>query len=61
MDEYAKWAFSVHLKDMAVQEYEHGFLLAEIPLGKGILDLKRMIATLHGAARGSVQPGNDYP
>ena len=31
----APWAFTTHLKDMAVQEYEQGFLLAEVPLGKG--------------------------
>lgn len=37
-------AFCVHLKDMAVAEYEDGFLLAEVPFGKGFLDLKRMIA-----------------
>jgi sugar phosphate isomerase/epimerase len=49
VEECAKWAFSVHIKDMAVQEYEQGFLLAEVPLGTGILDLKRMIATLRGA------------
>ena len=35
----APWAFSTHLKDMAVEEYEDGFLLAEVPLGKGFLDL----------------------
>jgi sugar phosphate isomerase/epimerase len=43
------WAFAVHLKDMAVAEYEDGFLLAEVPLGEGILDLKRIVATLRRA------------
>ena len=30
---------SVHLKDQAVREYEDGFLLADVPLGQGDLDL----------------------
>ncbi len=42
----APWAFSVHLKDQGVKEYEDGFLLAEVPLGRGIFDLKRMVETL---------------
>ena len=42
-------AFSTHIKDMAVQEYEGGFLLSEVPLGEGFLDLKEMIALLRQA------------
>jgi len=42
-------AFTVHLKDMAVAEYDEGFLLAEVPLGEGILDLPKMIALLREA------------
>ncbi|MBN2474483.1 MAG: sugar phosphate isomerase/epimerase [Pirellulales bacterium] len=42
----APWARSVHLKDQAVQWYEDGFLLADVPLGRGILDLKSMLAIL---------------
>jgi sugar phosphate isomerase/epimerase len=42
-------AFTVHLKDMAVAEYEEGFLLAEVPLGEGFLDLPKMIALLREA------------
>ena len=30
---------SVHLKDMAVQPDADGFLLSEVPLGTGMLDL----------------------
>jgi sugar phosphate isomerase/epimerase len=52
IDEYAPHAFTVHLKDMAVAEYDQGFLLAEVPLGSGFLDLGRMIATLRRAQRG---------
>jgi len=43
---YAPWAMSVHLKDMAVREYEQGFLLSEVPLGEGFLDLLQMVKTL---------------
>ena len=46
VEAYAPWAFSVHLKDMAVQEYEDGFLLAEVPLGEGVLDLSQAVQTL---------------
>ena len=42
----APHAFTVHLKDMGVAEYNEGFLLAEVPLGAGFLDLPRIIATL---------------
>jgi sugar phosphate isomerase/epimerase len=45
----APWAYSVHIKDQAVQEYEEGFLFADVPLGKGFLDLKRMVDILLGA------------
>jgi sugar phosphate isomerase/epimerase len=37
------YIFSTHVKDMAVQEYADGFLLSEVPLGKGILDLPGII------------------
>jgi sugar phosphate isomerase/epimerase len=39
-------AFSVHLKDMAVEATDDGFLLSEVPLGTGMLDLPEMIRTL---------------
>ena len=42
----APFAFSTHLKDMAVQEYEDGFLLSEAPLGDGFLDLKKIVEIL---------------
>jgi 3-oxoisoapionate decarboxylase len=46
VDAYAPWAFSVHLKDMAVQEYEDGFLLWEVPLGEGLLDVPKVVRVL---------------
>ena len=35
-------AFSTHVKDMGVAEYEDGFLLSEVPLGQGLLDIPLM-------------------
>ncbi|OYX24163.1 MAG: xylose isomerase, partial [Algoriphagus sp. 32-45-6] len=37
-------AFSTHVKDMGVKAYEKGFLLSEVELGKGIVDLKEAVA-----------------
>lgn len=45
----APHALSVHLKDMAVQLDAEGFLLSEVPLGQGCLDLPKIIATLRQA------------
>ncbi len=42
----AMFALTVHLKDMAVEEFADGFRLAEVPLGQGIIDLKAIVATL---------------
>ncbi|MCJ7465834.1 MAG: sugar phosphate isomerase/epimerase [Maribacter sp.] len=42
----APYAFSVHLKDMAVTEYEDGFLMSEVNFGEGYLDIEGMIKTI---------------
>jgi sugar phosphate isomerase/epimerase len=49
VEAFAPLAFSTHIKDMGVQEYEEGFLLSEVPLGQGFLDLKQMISILEKA------------
>jgi sugar phosphate isomerase/epimerase len=36
----APLAFSTHIKDMGVKKYSEGFLLSEVPLGQGIVDVK---------------------
>lgn len=46
---FAPWALSVHLKDQALQRVPDGFLLADIALGAGCLDLKTMIRILRDA------------
>jgi 3-oxoisoapionate decarboxylase len=38
--------FTTHIKDMGVEEYADGFLLAEVPLGTGFLDLPKIVSTL---------------
>ena len=45
----APFAVCSHIKDMAVEACEGGFLLAEVPLGEGILDMKRIVATITNA------------
>ena len=40
------YTHACHIKDMAVQPYEDGFLLSEVPLGEGFLDLKGMVGIL---------------
>ncbi len=40
------WVVGAHIKDMGILPYEDGFLLAEVPLGDGFLDLKKMVDVL---------------
>jgi sugar phosphate isomerase/epimerase len=49
VDLLAPHAFTTHIKDMGVEEYAEGFLLAEVPLGMGFLDLPKLIATVRKA------------
>ena len=46
IDALAPYAVSCHLKDIAVQPSDDGFLLSEVPFGTGFLDLKRIVRTL---------------
>lgn len=39
VEKLAPYTFNVHFKDMAMAEYEDGFLLSEVPLGEGMLDM----------------------
>lgn len=45
----APYTVNVHLKDTAVAEYQNGFLLSEVPLGDGFLDMQRVVATIRRA------------
>ena len=40
----APFAFSTHIKDMGIKAYESGFLLSEIPLGQGVVNLEKAVA-----------------
>jgi 3-oxoisoapionate decarboxylase len=40
----APYAFSTHVKDMGVKSWEKGFLLSEVALGTGIVDLKEAVS-----------------
>jgi 3-oxoisoapionate decarboxylase len=50
----APYTFFAHIKDMAVEEYEDGFLLSEVPLGEGILDLKQIVQLLRARDPGMI-------
>jgi len=43
---YAPFALSVHLKDMGVRPYADGFLLSEVPLGEGLLDIPAAVGII---------------
>lgn len=45
----APWAKSVHLKDQALAMYDEGFLLGDIPLGRGCIDLPKVVNLLRQA------------
>jgi sugar phosphate isomerase/epimerase len=45
----APYAVSTHFKDMAVEPDPDGFLLSEVPLGEGIVDLQRAVAAVQRA------------
>jgi sugar phosphate isomerase/epimerase len=49
VEAYAAQAVTTHFKDMAVAECPDGFLLSEVPLGTGYLDLKKIVAVLRKA------------
>lgn len=48
-EQLAPFAITTHVKDMGVEPYEDGFLLSELPLGEGFLDLPRMFSLVHEA------------
>lgn len=39
---FAKYAVSTHIKDMGVKRYDEGFLLSEVPVGEGLLDMPKL-------------------
>jgi 3-oxoisoapionate decarboxylase len=49
IEKLAPWTFNVHFKDMQMEECDTGFLLSEVPLGEGMLDLPRLVETIRRA------------
>ena len=49
VERLAPYALSTHIKDMGVAEYADGFLLSEVPLGTGMLDIPKMMAIIEKA------------
>lgn len=47
--ELAPFAVTTHFKNMAVKEAPEGFLLSEVPLSEGVLDLTKVVSTLRTA------------
>lgn len=45
----APFAVTTHFKDVALQNYPEGFMVSEVPLGEGILDLERITGTIRKA------------
>jgi len=45
----APYALCTHVKDMGVEPYPDGFLLSEMPLGEGMLAMRRIVDTIHRA------------
>lgn len=41
----APYIMTTHIKDMGLARYDDGFLLSEVPLGKGVLDLRKLMDT----------------
>jgi sugar phosphate isomerase/epimerase len=50
----APYTCFAHIKDMAVEEYEDGFLLSEVPMGEGILDLQQIVQLLRKTDPGMI-------
>lgn len=49
IEQLAPRALTTHFKDMALEETRDGFLLSEVPLGEGILDLPRAVSLVRKA------------
>jgi len=52
VEAYAPWAITSHFKDMGVEPSSDGFLLSELPLGEGFLDLAAIVERLRKARPG---------
>ena len=46
----APYVVTTHLKDVGVEPYGEGFLLSELPLGEGFLDLSSIVSLIRAAS-----------
>ena len=51
-EQLAPFALTTHVKDMGLEPYPDGFLLSEVPLGEGMLDLPRIYSLVAKARPG---------
>jgi hypothetical protein len=49
VERLAPYAVSTHIKDMGVDEYPDGFLLSEVVIGQGMLDIPKIIGMVEKA------------
>jgi len=49
VEKLAPYTCNVHFKDMAMEECDEGFLLSEVPLGEGMLDIPRIVDIIRKA------------
>ena len=49
VEKLAPYILSPHVKDMGIEMYDEGFLLSEVPLGEGMLDLAKIVKTIQTA------------
>jgi sugar phosphate isomerase/epimerase len=49
VEQLAPYAVTTHVKDMGLEFYPDGFLLSEVRLGEGVLDLPRMFTMIRQA------------
>jgi sugar phosphate isomerase/epimerase len=50
-EKLAPYAITTHVKDMGVEPYAEGFLLSELRLGEGFLDLRKMVSLVRKGTR----------
>ena len=43
------YAISTHVKDIGVESDPRGFRMAEVPMGQGVVDTKRLLKAIHAA------------
>jgi sugar phosphate isomerase/epimerase len=49
VEKLAPYTFNVHFKDMAMEACDEGFLLSEVPLGEGMLDIPHLVDIIRKA------------